>query len=63
MEYHHFFINFQFLIKLNGILFINNNDISNGNNFESMFNKCSSLLDIKVLKKWNNSKQILVFNV
>ena len=31
-------------------------NVSNGNNFSCMFNKCSSLSDIKGLEKWDVSK-------
>ena len=31
-------------------------DVSKGNNFELMFNGCSSSLNIKELKKWKISK-------
>ena len=34
-------------------------NVSNGNNFESMFYGCSSLSDIKAVEKWNVSKSLL----
>ena len=34
---------------------LENWNVSNGNNFESMFSGCSSLSDIKPLKNWNVS--------
>ena len=34
---------------------IKNWNVSNGNDFSSMFSKCSSLIDIKGLANWNVS--------
>ena len=34
-------------------------NVSNGNDFRSMFSKCSSLSDIKPLEKWKLSKSLL----
>ena len=44
--------------SLPDIRYLENWNVSNGNNFRYMFSDCSSLNDIKPLEKWNISNGI-----
>ena len=43
--------------SLSDIKPLQNWNVSNGNNFSSMFSECSSLSDIKPLQNWNVSNK------